>query len=39
MAYNDKINRSGLYEYAIFELVRVYKTFDWENDALVLIGG
>ena len=35
---SEKINRSWLYEYAIFELVRVYKTFDWENDTLVLMG-
>lgn len=26
------------YEYAIFELVRLYKSFDWKNDDLVLIG-
>lgn len=26
------------YEYAIFELVRLYKSFDWENDELVLVG-
>lgn len=26
------------YEYAIFELVRLYKVFDWENDDLVLMG-
>lgn len=32
------INRSWLYEYGIFELVRRYKTFDWENNSLVLIG-
>lgn len=32
------INDSWLYEYAIFELVRVYKTFDFENNALVLLG-
>ncbi len=32
------INRSWLYEYAIFELVRLYKTFDFENDTLVLLG-
>lgn len=32
------INRSWLYEYGIFELVRVYKTFDWENNSLVLLG-
>lgn len=34
----ESINRSWLYEYAIFELVRVYKTFDFENDALILLG-
>lgn len=34
----ETINRSWLYEYAIFELVRVYKTFDWESNALVLLG-
>lgn len=32
------INSSWLYEYGIFELVRVYKTFDWENNSLVLLG-
>lgn len=34
----DKITSSWLYEYSIFELVRLYKTFDWENDSLVLMG-
>lgn len=34
----SKICNSWLYEYAIFELTRVYKAFDWENDALVLVG-
>lgn len=32
------INRSWLYEYGIFELVRTYKTFDWKNNTLVLLG-
>lgn len=32
------ISQSWLYEYAVFELVRLYKTFDWDNDALVLVG-
>lgn len=32
------ITTSWLYEYAIFELVRQYKTFDWENDCLILLG-
>lgn len=34
----ERINDSWLYEYAIFELVRQYKIFDWEHNALVLIG-
>lgn len=34
----DTICDSWLFEYAIFELVRIYKTFDWENDALILLG-
>lgn len=34
----ERITGDWSYEYAIFELVRVYKTFDWENDELVLVG-
>lgn len=34
----ERITGDWSYEYAIFELVRVYKAFDWENDELVLIG-
>lgn len=34
----ERITDDWSYEYAIFELVRVYKSFDWENDDLVLIG-
>lgn len=34
----SRICNAWLYEYAIFELARVYKMFDWENDALVLVG-
>ena len=33
-----KACRNTAYEYAIFELVRLYKIFDWENDDLVLVG-
>lgn len=29
---------SWLYEYLIFELVRLYKGFDWDNDILMLYG-
>ena len=34
----ERITGDWSYEYAIFELVRVYKAFDWENDDLVLVG-
>ena len=34
----DVITNSWKYEYSIFELVRIYKTFDWENDYLVYYG-
>lgn len=34
----ERITDDWSYEYAIFELVRVYKAFDWENDDLVLVG-
>ena len=34
----ERIAGNWSYEYAIFELVRVYKAFDWENDDLVLVG-
>lgn len=34
----ERITGDWSYEYAIFELVRVYKAFDWEDDELVLMG-
>lgn len=34
----ERITGDWSYEYAIFELVRLYKAFDWENDDLVLVG-
>lgn len=34
----ERITSDWSYEYAIFELVRLYKTFDWENDDLILMG-
>lgn len=34
----ERITGDWSYEYVIFELVRVYKTFDWENNDLVLVG-
>lgn len=34
----EYITTSGLYEYVIFELIRLYKTFDWKNNDLALVG-
>lgn len=34
----DEITNSWKFEYNIFELVRIYKTFDWENDLLIYHG-
>ena len=34
----ERITGDWSYEYAIFELVRLYKIFDWENDDVVLVG-
>lgn len=34
----ERITGAWSYEYAIFELVRLYKVFDWENNELVLVG-
>lgn len=34
----DKITTSWKYEYAIFELIRIYKSFDWKRDVLVYYG-
>lgn len=36
---DDKITNSWKYEYTIFELVRLYKSVDWENNILVFTGG
>ena len=34
----DEITTSWKYEYSIFELVRIYKHFDWENNIVVYYG-
>lgn len=34
----DAVTNSCKYEYAQFELVRIYKTFDWDNDIMVYYG-
>ena len=34
----DEITLSWKYEYAIFELVRIYKTFNWKKNIMVYYG-
>lgn len=34
-----KISGGNSYEYLIFDLIHIYKIFDWENDVLLAIGG
>jgi len=34
----ESITTSWKYEYAIFELVRLYKHFDWENNVVIYYG-
>lgn len=35
----DTLVSSSFYEYELFNLIHIYKTFDWENDKMFLIGG
>jgi len=34
-----KVSGSWSYEYLIFDLIHIYKIFDWDNDVLLAIGG
>ena len=34
----DAVTTSWKYEYAQFELVRIYKTFDWDNNIMIYYG-
>lgn len=34
----DEVTTSWKYEYAIFELVRIYKTFDWKKNVMIYYG-
>ena len=36
--HTDKISSSWYYEYQIFELVRLYKTIDWDKYVLLFMG-
>lgn len=33
------ISNSWMYKYAIFDMIEIYKYFDWENDLMVVYGG
>ena len=35
----ESLTSSWKYEYAIFELLRIYKSIDWENNTLIYIEG
>lgn len=35
---SDHVASSWLYEHTIFDLVRIYKTFDWKNNCLIFAG-
>ena len=34
----EHLSDSWEYEHSIFDLVRIYKTFDWENDTMIWYG-
>jgi hypothetical protein len=34
-----KVSGSWSYKFGIFDLIHVYKIFDWENDMMVVYGG
>lgn len=34
----DEITKSWKYEYSIFELVRIYKSFDWKKNVMIYYG-
>lgn len=35
---SERLNRSWLYKHEYFKLVRIYKTFDWENNEMIFMG-
>lgn len=38
LEHGDRITTSWKYEYNVFELVRIYKTFDWKRNIMVYYG-
>jgi hypothetical protein len=35
---NSRLVSSWKYEYEIFELVKIYKTFDWKRNVMIYYG-
>jgi hypothetical protein len=35
---NPSLTTAWLYEYEIFDMVRILKTFDWENEKMFIMG-
>ena len=35
----NMVSGSWKYKFAIFDMIFIYKTFDWENDLMVVYGG
>jgi hypothetical protein len=38
LSRGDEVTTSWKYEYVIFELVRIYKTFDWKKNVMIYYG-
>ena len=36
---SSRVSKSDKFEYSVFELTRICKTFDWENNVLIYYGG
>lgn len=35
---HENLTHSWLYEHTFFDLVRIYKTFDWDNESMLFMG-
>lgn len=38
LKFGDSVTTSWKYEYEIFEMVRIYKTFDWKKNVMIYYG-
>lgn len=39
LSSTEKVTESWKFEYSIFEIIRIYKTFDWDKKVMVYFGG